>query len=228
MQKLFKIVFLLSFLNGFSQEIPDFDAVDSLYREDQFYFGITYNILNNRPKDVSQNSFSAGVNLGFLRDFPINKKRTFAIAPGLGFSFKNYKQNLIIEEKDGLMNYSTIAPGGVFDKNKLAMYSVDVPIEFRWRTSTYTSHKFWRVYTGIKFSYVFLSKSRYVAPDINYKVINNEDINKFQYGAYIATGWNSWNFYGYYGFQNLFKKGTLNDKPIEMTTINIGLMFYIL
>jgi hypothetical protein len=228
MQKLFKIVFLLSFLNGFSQETPDFDAVDSLYREDQFYFGITYNILNKRPDGVSQNSFSAGVNLGFLRDFPINKKRTIAIAPGLGFAFKNYKQNLVIEENNGDINYSLIPPNISFDKNKLGMYFVEMPIEFRWRSSTYDSHKFWRVYTGVKLSYLVYSKSRFIADDYNYKVVNNPDINKFQYGAYIATGWNSWNFYAYYGFQDMFKKGTLSGEPIDINTLNLGLIFYIL
>lgn len=230
MQKLFKILLLLSFLNGFSQqqEVPNFEAIDSLYREDQFYFGVTYNILNKKPYGVSQNSFSTGLDLGFLRDFPINKKRTIAIAPGLGFSFNNYKQNLVIQEIDGGRSYSTIVPNATFDKNKLTLCFVDVPIEFRWRTSTYESHKFWRIYSGVKFSYLVLSKSKYKDEDVNYRVFNNSDINKFQYGAYIATGWNQWNFYAYYGLQNIFKKGTLNGNAIEMKTLNLGLMFYIL
>ncbi|MGH2665891.1 porin family protein [Flavobacterium sp.] len=228
MKNLFKVVFLLSFFTVFSQEVPNFEAVDSLYREDQFYFGVTYNILSSKPKEVSQNSFSTGLYLGFLRDFPINKKRTFAIAPGLGFSFKNYKQNLVIQENQGVMEYSTIPAGVPFDKNKLAMYFVEVPVEFRWRTSTYESHKFWRIYAGFKMSYLLASQSRYKATGIDYKVNNNPDIVKLQYGAYISAGWNQWNFYTYYGFDNMFEKGTLNGNPIKMNTLNFGLMFYIL
>jgi hypothetical protein len=230
MQKLFKIILLLSFLNGFSQqqEVPNFEAIDSLYREDQFYFGVTYNILNNKPIGVSQNSFSTGLNLGLLRDFPVNKKRTVAIAPGLGFSFNNYKQNLVIQESDGVINYGTIAANTNYDKNKLTLCYVDVPVEFRWRTSTYESHKFWRIYSGFKFSYLVLNRSRYSSDQASYKVSNNADINKIQYGVYLATGWNQWNFYAYYGLQNIFKKGTLNGDPIELKTLNFGLMFYIL
>ena len=230
MQKLFQLVLLLTFLNGFSQvqEAPNFEAVDSLYREDQFYFGVTYNILNKKPYGVSQNSFSTGLDLGFLRDFPINKKRTVAIAPGLGFSYSNYKENLIIQEKDCGIDYSTIASNAIYDKNKLSFYTVDVPIEFRWRTSTYESHKFWRIYSGFKFSYVFLSKSSYLDKDNHYRVFNNSDINRLQYGAYLATGWNQWNFYAFYGLNDLFKKGELNGNPIKMRTLNVGLMFYIL
>ena len=96
MRKFFIFYFFIVSLNAFSQEEPNFSAIDSLYREDQFYFGVTYNILKAKPIGVSQNSFSTGLNLGLLRDFPINKARTFAIAPGLGFSYSNYKENLIV------------------------------------------------------------------------------------------------------------------------------------
>jgi hypothetical protein len=228
MQKLFKIILLLSCINVFSQEEPNFSAVDSLYREDQFYFGVTYNVLNLKPKDVSQNSFSTGLSLGFLRDFPINKNRTFAIAPGLGFSYNNYKENLVVDNFGGTINYSIIESGVNYEKNKLALYFVDLPIEFRWRTSTFDSHKFWRVYTGFKLSYLLLSQSRYLDANQNFKIDNNPDINKIHYGAYISAGYNSWNLYAYYGLQNMFKNGSLNENPIELSTLNVGLMFYIL
>lgn len=228
MQKLIKIVLLFSCFSVFSQEEPNFSAVDSLYREDQFYAGITYNILRNKPVGVSQNSFSTGLTLGFLRDFPINKKRTFAIAPGLGFSYNNYKENLIVDNVNVAINYSTIESGTLYNKNKLALYYVDLPIEFRWRTSTFESHKFYRIYTGVKFSYLLLSQSIYTDQIQSFKINNNPDLNKLQYGAYISTGYNSWNLYAYYGFQKLFKNGNLNTNPLGMNTLNVGLMFYIL
>jgi hypothetical protein len=224
----FNICLLLSFLNVFSQEKIDFDAVDSLYREDQFYINFTYNIIRDQSSGISQNSLSSGVNAGFLRDFPINKKRTFAIAPGLGFSFNNYKQNLIIDDLDNKIGYSLTKDTEQYDRNKLAMYFVDLPIEFRWRTSTYESHKFWRIYAGFKMSYLLYSYSNYASNNRNFSIDNNPDINKFQYGAYISSGWNSWNFYMYYGLNNVFKNGSLNDSPLQVKTLNLGLMFYIL
>jgi Outer membrane protein beta-barrel domain len=228
MKGFIKFLLLLSFVNVYCQEEPNFSAVDSLYREDQFYIGITYNFLNNKPIGVSQNSFSTGLNLGFLRDFPINKSRTIAIAPGLGLSYNNYKENLIVGETNNLINYSTIAPNTIYDKNKLALYFVDVPIELRWRTSGYDSHIFWRIYAGFKFSYLLFNQSRYIDFDKNIKVVNNPNITKFQYGAYMAAGHNSWNFYAYYGLQDIFKDSYLNDQSIKMNTFNIGLIFYIL
>lgn len=228
MRKLFIFYLFLFSLNVFSQEEPNFSAIDSLYREDQFYFGVTYNVLNIKPIGISQNSFSTGLNLGFLRDFPINKNRTFAVAPGLGFSYNNYKENLVVDNLDGNINYSIIPSGLSYDKNKLALYFVDLPIEFRWRTSTFESHKFWRVYTGFKLSYLLLSQSRYADANQSFKINNNSDINKIHYGTYVSVGYNSWNLYAYYGLRNMFKKGNLNGTPIELNTLNIGLMFYVL
>ena len=46
-------------------------SVDDKYREDQFYVAITYNLLGNKPNDVSQNGFSSGFHIGFIRDMPI-------------------------------------------------------------------------------------------------------------------------------------------------------------
>ena len=221
-------ILFLSLCTSYSQEIPNFTEVDSLYREDQFYIGLTYNILANRPNGVSQNSFSSGVHFGVLRDFPINKNRTFAIAPGIGFSFNNYKQNLIIQKNNNLISYAIPSSTINLDKNNLALYFIDVPIEIRWRNSTPQSHIFWRVYTGLKFSYLVLNQSKAVTQNQTFRVNNNPDFNKFQYGAYIAAGRNTWNFYGYYGFQNIFKNGNINGESIKMNAVNIGLMFYIL
>ncbi len=228
MQKFFNFFLFLFPILVFSQETPNFSEIDSLYREDQFYVNITYNALNNKPKDVFQNSFSTGINIGFLRDFPINKKRTFAIAPGLGFSYNNYKENLLIDNQNGNINYNTIGSGVAYDKNKLSLYFIDVPIEFRWRNSTFESHKFWRIYSGFKFSYLFLSQSTYEDPKQSLTLNNNPDLNKLHYGVYLTVGNNSVNIYGYYGLNNFFKEGILNNQPIKLTTLNIGLMFYIL
>jgi len=211
----------------YSQSVPDFEAIDSLYREDQFYFSTTYNIFSKKPSGVSQNSFSVGLSTGFLRDFPINKKRTIAIAPGLGFSYNNYKQNLVISEIGNTTNYSLIASDVALDKNKLSFLSVDVPLELRWRTSTFESHKFWRIYTGLKASYVIMSRSKYIADNGNYTVLNNPDINKFQYGVYLSAGYNTWNLYTYYGLNSIFNKDVLSPNG-NFKTLNIGLMFYIL
>jgi hypothetical protein len=210
--------------------LPDFDAVDSLYREDQFYVGFTYNILQQRPEGVRQNKFSAGFYAGMLRDMPINDSRTVSIAAGLGYSLQNYSYNLIIAGDADNPSYSIInEQQNFYNKNKLSLHFVELPVEFRWRTSTPESHRFWRVYTGLKFSYLFHSRSVYEGEPQNALVKQNADLNQLRYGLYLSTGYNTWNFYIYYGLNPLFKKDAqLDGKPLDMKTLNMGLMFYIL
>ena len=147
MRILINCFIFLSFFSVFSQSVPDFEAVDSLYREDQFYIGVTYNTLQNRPIGVTQNNFTPSFSIGILRDMPINKARNKAIAAGLGYSLNSYNQNLLISENNGNRQYSVIQDGTLFDKNKLTLHSIDIPIEYRWRTSVPETHKFWRIYT---------------------------------------------------------------------------------
>ncbi len=202
--------------------------VDSLYREDQFYFAVTYNSLVNTPTGVSQNKFSSGVSLGFLRDMPVNANRTWAIATGLGFTYNNFNQNLIVKEQNGVVDYQLIPADVIVDKNKFSQLSVDVPIELRWRTSNYESHKFWRIYTGLKFSYLLYDRSLFNGSQERIVVQNNADFNALQYGTYLAAGYNTVNLYMYYGLNPLFQKSTLNGASVNMRAFNLGVIFYIL
>jgi hypothetical protein len=234
MRFLFSCLFILSFFSVFSQEetkpkIEPIVKIDSLYREDQFYFSITYNLLTQIPQGLKQNKFSAGLSMGFLRDMPINKKRTVAIATGLGLSYQNYFQNLTISKlPDGGLGYA-VSDYNDITSNRYRQYLVDLPIEFRWRNSTYESYRFWRIYGGFKISYVFSNKSVLDNGEETYVVKNNPNINKVQYGVYLAAGYNTWNVYLNYGLNPLFKDVvTTSGQKIDVRTLNAGLIFYIL
>lgn len=233
MRLFFSCLFFLSIFNIFSQETTTLDGalkvkIDSLYREDQFYFGFTYNTLTNKPEGLSQSKLSTGFSLGFLRDMPVNKNRTVAIASGIGFSYNNYNQNLAIYKSEQAPTYSIINPETTFNKNKFSQFLVEVPIEFRWRTSTYENHKFWRIYGGLKLCYLIYDRSIFEDDQGKILVTGNKDFNKLLYGTYISLGYNTINVYAYYGLNSLFKSAKIEGDPIAMKSLNIGLIFYIL
>jgi len=230
----FSVLLLSSFFAAFAQEEiqtkPELQEikVDSLYREDQFYFGFNYNTLQQKPKGLSQQKFSIGISGGFLRDMPINKNRTKAFATGLGVSYNNYNQNLGITGTAQDAVYNILGSQSNFDKNKFTQLLIDVPLEFRWRTSTFQSYKFWRIYGGMKFSYLAYSKS--VLKDEQGKTVitNNEDFNKFLYGLYLSAGYNTLNVYAYYGLNPIFKSAQIDGEKVKMNSLNVGVIFYIL
>ncbi len=204
-------------------------AVDSLYKEDQFYIGTVYNLIGKKPKGLTQNGFSLGFHLGYVKDMPLNKKRTIAIGLGLGYATNSYIQNMLIRKNDlGDFTYSILNDED-FNKNKFSDHVIELPIEFRWRTSTVESYKFWRIYTGLKLGYVFASRSKFKSDQGNLRYNGIKDYNNFQYGATISLGYNTWNIFMYYGLNTVFTdKAKIDNDVIDMNTIKIGLQFYIL
>ncbi|WP_338375811.1 porin family protein [uncultured Flavobacterium sp.] len=224
MKNLLLSFFIFSTVVVFSQEEQK-TTIDSLYREDQMYATLSLNLVQNRPDGFSQHSLSSGISVGFLRDMPFNKKRTWAIAAGLGYSYNNLKNNIKVDNSSSITTYTI---DDTFDKNKLVLHHLDLPIEIRWRNSTFESHKFWRIYGGFKVSYLFADKSVFKSDtqDITFK--GNSDLSKIKYATYLSVGNNTGNIYVQYSLTPIFEDVKLNNKKLELSSFNIGFVFYIL
>jgi len=221
------LMFFLNCLSTVKAQVNQTIEQDSLYREDQFYVSITYNALIDLPNNVSQNSFSTGVHLGVIRDFPLNKRRNIALALGLGYSFNSFNQNIRISGRNPY-NYSILESSN-YSKNNFAQHFIEVPFQFRWRTSNAESYKFWRVYTGLKLGYLIASKSIFNDSSGSDNQKNLTDLNKLQYGLTMSIGYNTWNGYIYYGLNPVFNDvSTVDLQSIDMRVLKVGLIFYLL
>ena len=220
------LLFLVSFVAiTYGQVTPDSTFVDTKYLEDQFYAGLTYNLLIDKPSGFNQNGISGGISVGYIRDFPVNTRRNLAIGVGLGYAYNAYNQNLKIS-KEG--TYEVISNDS-FNSNRFTTYLIELPIELRWRTSTATNYSFWRIYTGVKFGYVFANHSRYSDDVEVIKVKNIDGLQKVQYGLTFSAGYSTFNLRLYYGLNSLFDNvKTVESKVIDLRQLNIGMIFYIL
>lgn len=227
------LVFLFSFFPALAQENPNAALlatakIDSLYREDQFYIGVTYNVLKNAPTGFSNDKFSTGFSAGFLRDMPINKNRNLAIAPGIGLTFNNYSQNIGITNTNGTLVYTVLTDPTSYSNNKFSQLFVDVPLEFRWRGSTFENHNFFRIHAGVKLSYLLYDRSVLRSGLGDSIISSNPDFNKLLYGLYAAAGYGGANLYIYYGLNPIFKTAQIAGAKVDAKSLNIGLIFYIL
>ncbi|OUR94707.1 hypothetical protein A9Q87_03470 [Flavobacteriales bacterium 34_180_T64] len=224
------LVFFVVLQCVFGQQTVDTTSIDSNYREDQFYVSIAYNLLNKIPDGLTQSGFSSGLHLGFIRDLPINKKRNVALGIGMGLSSNSFNQNMLIQKENSEFIYSIIDESETsFTKNKFTMYILEMPIEFRWRTSTASDYKFWRLYPGFKFGYVFANSSKYSGSPSDIKVSKNPDFNSLQYGLTLSAGYDTWNVHFYYALNPIFNKDVkIGNESLEVSVIKIGLIFYIL
>jgi hypothetical protein len=216
---------------SFSQDITLIDDSDTKYREDQFYIGATYNLLSDVPSGVKIRGLSGGIQFGFLRDMPINKRRNLAIAIGAGFAYNVYGQLLFIGETlDGQTIFTVLNEQEVdFTRNSFSTSTIEVPIELRWRSSTPDIYKFWRIYAGFKVGYAYWHKSTFKQPGNN---VNQTDIPEFQklrLGTSLTLGYNSFNFIASYSLNPFFKDAITTDgQEVNFRTIKVGMVFYIL
>lgn len=221
--------FVCGLLHAYAQETQTPQDTPARYKEDQFYVAIAYNVLLEKPTDVSQTNFSNGIQVGFIKDIPFSPKGNTALGIGIGYALNSYYSNLRASKMGGDVVYEPIAPDVSYKRNKLETHLVEMPVEFRWRTATAQTYKFWRIYTGVKFGYVFANASKYIESQDKDK-FSNPDIQPFQYGLYLSLGYNTWNFYANYQLRPLFKEGTetLTGEAIQMKPLQVGLIFYIL
>jgi len=134
------VFFIFYFLCGFTassqNDVSEYTVVDSLYREDQVYIGVTLDLLSNKPNRISQNGLSGSFQFGFIRDMPFNKRRNKAIGVGLGMSIDTFNHDLFVEEGNNgnATIFSTIPDDINIDRNRFTFYTLEMPIQYRWRT----------------------------------------------------------------------------------------------
>ncbi|MGB0358097.1 MAG: outer membrane beta-barrel protein [Flavobacteriaceae bacterium] len=218
MRKLLLLLFLGSALQAAAQdEVPSF-------REDQIYFSIAYPYFSDAPSELIQNKLSYSFSLGFIRDMPINKKRTLAVGLGLGWESSTVFNNMQFEVLDDAVTATAIQ--GKYQKNVLNMQSFAVPFELRWRSATELKHAFWRIYSGMSF---------HLPIQLTAKNTSLEGVQKSTSLPHSSTllrwnihfGFNTWNISIAHDLRPWAKSNTTNNS-FDIKFTKIGLIFYIL
>lgn len=214
-----KFLFLVLLISSCVKAQSDSTFVDDKYLEDQIYLNLTYISLLNTPPPISQSGFSFGLGGGFIKDLPVNARRNVAFGVGLGYGFNNYYFNVRFENEDPNEDKTTL-------NSKIMLHVVELPLEFRFRTSTSTRYKFWRFYPGFKISYAF-AENLTLGKDADFEVEGVAQYNDFLYGLTFSAGYNKWNIHLYYGLNDLITNAEGNDYEFAITDFRIGLVFYI-
>ncbi|CAM3252932.1 outer membrane beta-barrel protein [Aequorivita lipolytica] len=234
MQRALKLLFtfflVLVSLQTIAQDTIAPVSIDSLYREDQFYIGLTYNVPLGLPSGGNIRGLSGGIQFGFLRDMPINKQRNLAIAIGAGIALDQFGQNLFIGETPDDETIFSILDGNInYTRNRFNMAIVEAPVEFRWRTSTASSYKFWRVYTGFRVGYAYWYKATFKQTGNSVSQTKIPEFDPLRLSATISLGYNTFNLFASYSINPFFKDAaTINGESVDFRTLKVGLLFYIL
>jgi hypothetical protein len=195
---------------------------DSLYREDQIYASIGYPLLIDTPEGLTQNKLSHTFSLGFIRDMPINAARNLAFGLGLGLNYNVVYTNLQFTDD---MKSTTFVSSDV--TNQWNSVEAEIPLEFRWRSSTPTNYQFWRIYAGVVGYYSLSAKQRTRAALT--ESITFLSVQNFRLALRLNVGNNTWNLTYTYPIDSFFDfdKSAHNKSLSQLKTAKLGLVFYI-
>ncbi|MCB0507767.1 MAG: porin family protein [Chitinophagales bacterium] len=175
------------------------------------------------PDDFKLQAFNRGINVYFMYDFLLGKKNTgkdrhFSIAPGLGVSSENYyfKSYGMSWHRDTVTRFYALGDSVSSKKSKLNMTYIDIPIEFRYRsTPNKKTGMSWKVALGFKLGFLVGSKWKYKGEDpyakdgesITFKDIKVANMSKFRYGPTIRGGYGPVSLFCYYSIGSAFSSG---------------------
>ena len=219
MDRILILIFLFFHSFGFSQE--DFQK----YREDQIYFSVYYNSLGSELDNFKENKFSSSFNIGFIRDIPISKSGKFALGLGVGYGTNSFNNNMKLSSNDQSL-YELLSNRDAPTKNTFNFSEIQFPLEIRWRNSSPSKYKFWRIYAGLKYSKVIQSAFKHDSSQENYK-LSNLPINLDQLGLTLNIGYNTWNIGLYKSLRPFFNKN-IQSLPQGLEQFKVGLIFYML
>ena len=224
MKKILLFVLFVYSVSLFSQK----DSLDlgAAYWEDQLYIGVTFNELMKQPSGVLGGGFSYGLNAGYMKDISLVKSGKLAIGLGLGYAYDALRHGFKLSDQNNTVVVDLEASSQSI--GNLRMHALEIPLEFRWRTSAANKYKFWRVYAGVKMNYNLRNSMSY-SENASYSIYTNlSRFNKVQYGLTLSAGYASFNFNVYYGLTPILKNSDIGTLSISSRILRLGMIFYIL
>ena len=139
----------------------------------------------------------------------------------MGLAHNSLNNNLKLNESE--LNFVTNLSS--ININRYNYTEFQIPFEFRWRNSSLTNYKFWRIYPGLRFSRVI--KSKYIfEDDTTIDKIDVFPMEKNQLGVTLNVGFNTWNISLYQSLNSFFDKNDYSDIE-DLKQFRMGFVFYI-
>ena len=228
--KSFILMFIIS-CSLFAQQEEEENTnlyIDDHYLEDQFYLGIQYNFLTGTQSSIKNTGVPFGIETGFIKDIPLNKKRNKALGIGVGYHFDVIRPNIVITKNNDGLVYNI---DNSYSRYDFTSHNLEFPIEYRWRTSTPTNDSFWRIYSGVSFIYNIQNSASFDdSSGDTTKFTNLAALNNTNFSLYTSIGFGTWNFHIKYYLNPTFKESlrTETGEKLNFNQLKIGVMFYIL
>lgn len=200
---------------------------------------IGLNSWSNTPTDMELNTFqSKTVNIIYYYDLPLGNNG-WTITPGIGLGLEKYTSDnnttLTSTVNNNNVRSVNVTPlsdiypnANSFDKSKIGLNYLDIPVELRYYTSKDNFSRGFRVALGLKAGILYSSFTKIKFEDAatdNRSVKDRQQlgINRFRYGVNARFGFGGFSFFGYYELSDKFETPPAGGEDTRTLTIGISL-----
>jgi hypothetical protein len=221
------LVFLVSinFSDVYAQEQPGTGRTTPIPlapgHDDRLILDLTLDNYAVRPASLEVNIIkSRGVNIKLMKDRLI-RNTLFSFGYGLAFGSQNFDTDrfIIVDDTLGHTYFVSIDPAVDVKTNKLSVNYLDLPFEFRFRTSPNTKNNSFKIALGFKIGVLLQSHVKYEDDGGKLKLFNINNLNKYRYGVDSRIGYGIWGLNAYYSLISLFDE----EKAPNVVPVSFGL-----
>lgn len=206
---------------------------------DRFVFSLHWDGWLGAPDSIEVGPLSRGVGLHFFYDIPFDAAKKYSFAIGVGWNNANYyTKAAFVNDTSGVTFVAPFLEGQSVKRNKISMNYVEVPLEFRFRTTPNDKGNSFKFALGFKGGYQFANHSKYVGDiyaldtmnqvsgyvadnEIKVKSYRYAGLSTLQYGPTLRIGYGNVNLEAFYGLAGIFQE----DKGPVGTPLQIGVSF---
>jgi len=193
-----------------------------IWRTCNVFFDITHNDWTGDLKAFKMQGPSIGINIGFLKSYPILANRKLAIAWGLSYGVHRMKHDLNVTY-DSEKKMTTIGPQGDFvvGSRKMISKQWSIPIELHFQTDS--KHGLY-CHVGGKIGYQSRLYEKGRADGIKYKHKNKfiSDKEPWIYSIHARVGFKyGASLYASYNFNSLFR----SSESTKLNLFELGISF---
>ena len=202
------------------------------YKEDQIFLSFTYNQLVDVNNKFSQSGIPYSLSLGYMFDLPLVKKGSISLGVGAMYGFSEYNTSLRFyrqaEIKDGnslvSLKYDRVDRSD-YEYNFFQFNQFSIPVEFRYRTSTFTDISFWRIHIGFMLSYNISDEVYFKNNKLDYIQRNMGIFHQFHYALTAVVGYHLLNLRIVYGLNDMFRS-VASISGVQARSLRIGFILY--
>lgn len=166
-------------------------------------------------------SKSVGVNINFFEQNINLYDQHLGLVTGLGLTWNNYRftKNVVLTQDGKLDGYFDIDPTKNYEKSKLMVASLRVPLLLEYQTNSKLKANSFHISGGVVGSARTWSHSKIKVDGSKVKDKGDFYINPFRADAMATIGWGVINLYGTYAITEMFR----HNKGPEVYPFEIGI-----